>query len=439
MARKQRDRGFSFSREMVLDTKSIPPVLRKYRSEAWKAYQDLPFPTLKDEAWRRTSLRDFDFGAVQLFNPDSSAGKTSPDLFGVITESLFKKHSTALLSPYGVEINRSEMLIEAGVIFSSLEDAAENHPDLVEKILGKVISPGEGKFAAVTGAFAAQGIFIYVPKGVEIEEPLLGIAFAGGGEGTAHFFQTLIYLEEGSSLNYLQETISPFDQNKPSLAGENLEIYVGKNARLNITELQTYGDKVWSFGHKKALIERDGNLKWEIGALGSALSKHFISVDLIGQGAEARVSGMFFADQDQHLSYNTLQRHLAPRTTSDLIFKGALNGNGRSVWRGMIYVAPGAKHIDGYQANRNLVLDPSARSDSIPGLEILNNDVRCTHGSTVGKIDPEQLFYLLSRGIPRKEAEQLVIQGFFEDILSRFSLQAVGEELWKNIRMRLLA
>ncbi len=438
MARKQRDRGFSFSREMVLDSESIPPVLRNYRSEAWKAYQDLPFPTLKDEAWRRTSLRDFDFGAVQLSNPDLSDGKTSPNPYGVIPERLFKEHSTALLSPQGVEINRSEMLIAAGVIFSSLEDAAENHPDLVEKILGKVITPGEGKFAAVTGAFAAQGIFIYVPKGVEVEEPLLGIAFASG-EGTAHFFQTLIYLEEGSSLNYLQETLSPLDQNSPSLSGENLEIYVGKNARLNITELQNYSDKVWSFGHKKALVERDGNLKWEIGALGSALSKHFVSVDLIGQGAEARVSGMFIADKDQHLSFNTLQRHLAPRTTSDLLFKGALKSNGRSVWRGMIYVAPGARHIDGYQANRNLVLDPSARSDSIPGLEILNNDVRCTHGSTVGKIDQEQLFYLLSRGIPRKEAEQLVIQGFFEDILSRFSLQEVGEELWQNIRMRLLA
>jgi len=438
MARKQRDMGFSFTREMVLDSESIPPVLRNYRSEAWKAYQDLPFPTLKDEAWRRTSLRDFDFGAVQLSHPDFSGGKTSLNPFGVIPEKLFKEHSTALLSPQGVEINRSEMLLEAGVIFSNLEDAAENHPDLVEKILGKVITPEDGKFAAVTGAFAAQGIFIYVPKGVEVEEPLLGIAFTGG-EGTAHFFQTLIYLEEGSSLNYLQETLSPFDQNNPSLAGENLEIYVGKNARLNITELQTYSDKVWSFGHKKALIERNGNLKWEIGALGSALSKHFVSVDLIGQGAEARVSGMFFADQDQHLSFNTLQRHLAPRTTSDLLFKGALKGNGRSVWRGMIYVAPGARHIDGYQANRNLVLDPSARSDSIPGLEILNNDVRCTHGSTVGKIDPEQLFYLLSRGIPRKEAEQLVIQGFFEDILSRFSLQEIGEELWQNIRTRLLA
>ena len=168
------------------------------------------------------------------------------------------------------------------------------------------------------------------------------------------------------------------------------------------------------------------------------MCKHFVSLDLIGKGADGRISGLFFADRDQHLSYNTLQRHLAPRTTSDLLFKGALNGKSRSVWRGMIYVAPGAQHIDGYQANRNLVLDPASRSDSIPGLEILNNDVRCTHGSTVGKIDQEQLFYLLSRGIPKKEAEQLVIQGFFNDIISRFSIPEIRDGIWSKIKNRLL-
>jgi Fe-S cluster assembly protein SufD len=258
------------------------------------------------------------------------------------------------------------------------------------------------------------------------------------GEASAHFFQTLIYLEEGGSLRYFQETLSPHDQGQRSLTGETLEIFVGPRATLQVTELQNYGKQVWSFGHKKAQVERDGNLAWEIGALGSNLTKHFVSVDLVGKGAEGRVSGMFYADQDQHISYNTLQRHLAPYTTSDLLFKGALNGESRSVWRGMIYVSEGAQHIDGYQANRNLVLDPASRTDSIPGLEILNNDVRCTHGSTVGKIDEEQLFYLRSRGIPQKEAEQLVVRGFFGDILKQISVPAVGETVWERIQERLV-
>ena len=438
MARKLPTKGLSFSKDLVLDSPSVPGVLRNYRSNAWTVYKDTPFPTINDEAWRRTSLRDFDFGSVQLVETGKVGNGSFSRSSGVIPESIYKGRSTALLSPAGVEMQVTDSLTNSGVIFTSLDDAAEKHPNLVEKVLGKVVLPEEGKFAAAIGAFAPHGIFIYVPRGVQVEESLFGIIMAGSAH-TAHFFHTLIYLEENASLNYLQETISPLDQDNSSLAGENLEIYVGQNASLNITELQSYGDKVWSFGHKKALVERDGNIKWEIGALGSARSKHFISVDLVGQGAEGRVSGMFFAEKDQHLSYNTLQRHLAPRTYSDLIFKGALNGSSRSVWRGMIYVAPGAHHIDGYQANRNLILDPAARSDSIPGLEIWNNDVRCSHGSTVGKIDQEQLFYLLSRGIPRKEAEQLVIQGFFNDILSRFSLEEAGEQLWSRIKNKLLA
>ncbi len=437
MAKQQKHIGLNFSREMVKDSDVVPRLLRDYRSEAWKAYQELPLPSIKDEAWKRTSLAGLDFRTIYLPNGKQSREWPVTLAHAVLSEELLSKKSTAVLSSHGVEVSRSPQLEKDGVIFSSLADAAENHPALVEKILGKIVSPWDGKFAALTGAFADNGIFIYVPKGVTVQEPLFGIAFAPGEE-TAHFFQTIIYLEEGSSLTYLQETLSPFDQSKHSLAGENLEIFVGQNARLKITELQNYGNQVWSFGHKKALVERDGYLEWEIGAVGSALTKHFVSVDLIGQGAEGRVYGMFFADQEQHLSYNTLQRHLAPRTTSDLLFKGALTGQSHTVWRGMIYVAPGARHIDGYQANRNLVLNPGARSDSIPGLEILNNDVRCTHGSTVGKIDQEQLFYLLSRGISRNEAEQLIIQGFFNDIISRFSLPEVGEGIWANIKNRLL-
>lgn len=438
MARKQPLRGLPFTRDMIQASQAVPSVLREYRTAAWDVFQELPLPTLKDEAWRRTSLRDLDFGSLSLVNGKAEKGDLAKFAGPVFSDGVLNQYPRIFLSSSGVEAYQTESLEEKGVVFSSLTDAAQNHPQLVEKILGKVVSPEEGIFSAAAAAFSREGIFIYVPKGVTVEPPVFGIA-ASPGNGTAHFFQTLIYLEEGASLNYLQETLSGAIQDSPSLTGETMEIYVGPNAKLQVTELQNFGSHVWSFGHKKALVERDGYVEWEIGALGSKLTKHFVSLDLVGKGAEGRVSGMFFADQEQHLSYNTLQRHLAPWTTSDLLFKGALNGSSRSVWRGMIYVAEGAQHIDGYQANRNLVLDPDARSDSIPGLEILNDDVRCTHGSTIGKIDEEQLFYLLSRGLPRVEAEQLVIQGFFDDILRRFSVPAVGESLWGKIRGRLLS
>jgi len=437
MARKQPEKGFKYTREMVQDSKDLAPILRKFRKDSWDAYQKQSFPTMNDEAWRRTSLNGLDFGSIQLPNGQVNVSQVPEENPAILTGEVISGKNHFIIDASGIQVNQSADLKKTGVILTSLSEAASEYPDLVGKILGKIVSPQDGKFAAAVGAFAKFGVFIYIPKGVQVREPIFGISTAPG-QKTAHFFQTLIYLEEGASLNYLQETRSAGDQSEPSLAGENLEIFVGPNANLQITELQNYGSNLWSFGHKKALVESDGNLEWEIGALGSALSKHFVSLDLIGKGAEGRVSGMFFADQSQHLSYNTLQQHLAPRTTSDLLFKGALNGTSRSVWRGMIYVAPGAQHIDGYQANRNLILDPAARSDSIPGLEILNNDVRCTHGSTVGKIDQDQLFYLLSRGIPSQEAEQLVIQGFFADILTRFSIPEIGDAVWEMVKSRLL-
>ncbi len=438
MARTQTQKGFSFTREMSQASQKVPAVIKDYRRAAWDAYQELPLPTLKEEAWRRTSLRGFDFGSLELANGRAGKGDfLKPDV-ALINDDVLGQNPHIYLNASGGKVFQADNLKEKGVIFTTVMEAAQDYPQLVEKILGKVVFPGEGAFAAASGAFSRDGIFIYVPKGVAVEVPLFGIV-ESSGENTAYFFQTLIYLEEGASLNYLQETVSPADQENSSLAGEILEMYIGPNASLQVTELQNYGQEVWSFGHKKALVERDGILEWEIGALGSKLSKHFVSLDLVGKGAEGRVSGMIYTDKEQHLSYNTLQRHLAPWTTSDLLFKGALNGSSRSVWRGMIYVAEGAQHIDGYQANRNLVLDRAARTDSIPGLEILNDDVRCTHGSTVGKIDQEQLFYLLSRGLPKGEAEQLVIQGFFHDVINRFSIPVVGENLWGQVRERLLS
>jgi Fe-S cluster assembly protein SufD len=438
MARKQPSKGLPFTREMLQASQELPAVIREYRTAGWDAYQELPFPTSKDEAWRRTSLTGFDFGSLSLANGKSGKVDLQKSTGSLISGAVLDQYPHIFLSSSGIQAFQTENLQKKGVVFSSLTEAALQHPRLVEKVLGKVVSPREGIFAAAAAAFSREGVFIYVPKGVTVEVPLLGIV-ASSGDDSAHFFQTLIYLEEGASLNYLQETFSTMDQDSRALTGEILEIFVGPNAKLQVTELQNFGTEVWSFGHKKALVERDGNLEWEIGALGSKLSKHFVSLDLVGKGAEGRVSGMFYADRDQHLSYNTLQRHLAPWTTSDLLFKGALNGESRSVWRGMIYVAEGAEHIDGYQANRNLVLDPAARIDSIPGLEILNDDVRCTHGSTVGKVDEEQLFYLLSRGLARGEAEQLVIQGFFDDIVNRFSIPEVGTDLWARIKERLMS
>jgi Fe-S cluster assembly protein SufD len=184
-------------------------------------------------------------------------------------------------------------------------------------------------------------------------------------------------------------------------------------------------------------VEGDGSIDWIFGAIGTRLTKNFSDLDLVGQGARGRMSGFYFTDGHQHLDHDTQQNHMAPHTTSDLLFKGALKGNSRSVWQGMIYVAPEAQQTDGYQANRNLILSSNARADSIPGLEILADDVRCSHGATVGKIDPDLVFYLRSRGIPMEDAERLVVEGFFEPIMDRIPFDGVKSRFRRAIESKM--
>jgi Fe-S cluster assembly protein SufD len=244
-------------------------------------------------------------------------------------------------------------------------------------------------------------------------------------------------VDEGASLTYVHEAASYTEPQGQTLHAGLVEIHVGAGASLRFVELQSWGEHVWNFSHERVRVERDGNLDWVFGALGSHLTKNFSDLDLIGQGASGRMSGFYFTDGTQHLDLDTQQNHLAPHTTSDLLYKGALKDRSRSVWQGMIYVAPGAQKTDGYQANRNLTLSPKARADSIPGLEILADDVRCTHGATVGKIDPELVFYLKARGIPQADAERLVVEGFFDPIMQRIPYEGVRQRFLDAIQEKL--
>ena len=210
-------------------------------------------------------------------------------------------------------------------------------------------------------------------------------------------------------------------------------MYAHRAWLVRFVELQSWGENVWNFTHERINVERDGTVDWIFGAVGSQLTKNFSDLNLVGEGSTGKMSGFYFTHGHQHLDHDTQQNHLAPHTTSDLLFKGALVGKSRSVWQGMIYVAPNASKSDGYQANRNLILDKKARADSIPGLEILTDDVRCTHGATVGKIDPAQTFYLESRGLPRADAERLIVEGFFDPIMQRIPFEGVRNRFQRAI------
>ncbi len=426
-------KDFSFTREAIPVSANGASFLNAYRQQAWEQYESLPLPHTKMEAWRRTDIRRLTVDSFKLPTPDAYADL--PPVPEALRQPLVGDSvgGQVILAPGGVlQADLNPELSQRGVIFTDFATAAKKHPDTLEKILGQLVRTEEGKFAALTGALAQSGVVVYVPKGVRVEEPLHSLCW-GPGVGLAHFSHLLVWLEEGAELTYLHESASPNETGGQTMHAGIVEIHVGQGANLRFVELQSWGDQVWNFTHERARVERDGNLDWIIGSLGSRLTKTFSDLDLVGEGASGRMSGFYFTDKSQHMDHDTQQNHLAPHTTSDLLFKGALEENSRSVWQGMIYVAPGAQKTDGYQANRNLVLNPKARADSIPGLEILADDVRCTHGSTVGKLEEEQIFYLLSRGIHRKDAERLIVEGFFDPIMQRIPYEGVRSRFQQAI------
>ncbi len=406
------------------------------RLAAWKMYEATPMPTLNDEAWRRTDIRPFRWGEATL--PHQLNGRAAKiRVPGELLRPLVGQQQGGQLVTVGGQVEQYELdpaLKRQKVVFADFLTATKKHPALVKKYLGKTVRIGEGKFAALAEALADGGLFVYVPKGVALELPLHSVAWL---TGAAHFSRVVVVVDDGASATVVHETASPANATGQALHAATVEVLVGKNAHLTFVELQSLGTNVWNFTHERVRVGKDSKVDWIFSAVGTKVTKNFSEIDLDGEGAVGKMSGFYFTDGDQHLDHDTQQNHNAPHTTSDLLFKGALKENSRSVWQSMIYVAPGAQKTDGYQANRNLVLSKSARADSIPGLEILADDVRCTHGATVGQMEQEHLFYLMARGLPRPEAEKLVVDGFFDPILQRIPFEGVRQRLKKAIEAKM--
>jgi Fe-S cluster assembly protein SufD len=421
-------RNFGFTADML----PKGDVLESYRKKAWQSFTQLPFPNIGDEAWRRTDIQSLpvDVFRIPVEGEYHNYRKYPKQLLDPLTGS--KPGSHVILVPGGALILPDQELVDKGVVFLDLKTACLQHPDLIQELFGKVVRSDEGKFESLVDSLTTNGILLYVPKGVRLEKPLTSLLW-GSGSHLAHLSHILVVLDENASATYVHECASP-EEKGPSFHAGIIEITVRRGASLRFVEMQSWGRHVWNFTRERIRIENGGSVDWIFGAVGSKLTKTFSTLDLAGAGASARFSGFCYTDGNQHLDHDTQQNHLAPNTTSDLFFKGALQGHSRSVWQGMIYVAPGADKTDGYQANRNLVLSPEARADSIPGLEILADDVRCTHGATVGRLEEEPLFYALTRGIDRKETRRLLVEGFFDPIMQRIPFNSVLRRFQKIIR-----
>ncbi len=384
------------------------------RPEILGRYRALPLPTTRDEHWRFTDLSGFD--------PD--AWTADGDVAVAVPPTMLELDVTG-----AAHVSEGELEIVSAPEGVRFEPLPEDH-ELLYSLVG-----WDEKFAAHNAAMWTSGLLVHVPEGIELEKPLY-VRIANAVEGGSVFWRLLVVAEPGSRFTLVEEYTSA----SPELVGYTnaaVEIVVRDGAKVEYVSVQNLSRGTWHFASHHARVERDAELDWVAGGFGSAKGKVRIQNDLAGPGATSRVTGAYFADGTQHLDYDTFQEHMAPSTTSDFAFKGALRDEARAVWRGMIRVEEGAQKTNAYQENRNLLLSKTAHADSIPGLEIMANDVRCTHGATLGRVDRELLFYLMTRGLTRSEAERLIVRGFFQDVLDRVELEPVRDALAAALEARI--
>jgi len=418
-----------------------PNWLSERREHAWSVYEDTPLPTTRSEEWRYTDLsRLIDLESLRLLTSDD----TDPDqpLPRLLEEAMLEDRAASghsvLVDGLTVRVDLEAHLAAQGVVLTSLRSAVESHPDLVREYLAvDALPPEEGKFESLNAALWTDGVLLYVPKGVCLELPVRATRWLSHA-GSAVCTRTLVIAEAGSQVSYVEELLSE-DGDERSLSSSAVEIIAKDGAQVQYVSIQRTGRGVFCQSAQRTLAHRDSTLDTLNVSLGGSVSRVDLNARLLGPGAHSDMLGLYFGDGDQHFDHNTSQDHVAPNAGSDLLYKGALDDSSRAVFRGIIRVHPGAQGTDAYQTNRNLLLSDEARADSLPNLEIEADDVKCSHGATVGQLDAEALFYLLSRGMSRHQAERLVVVGFLGDVLSRLPLGGVVEKVTLAIERKLQA
>ncbi len=417
----------------LIRRRAEPEWMSKRRLESWSIYQELPMPTQQDEEWRRTSIRDIHLEDVELEVNWREPAET------LLPEAERKETFGGFLGIHDgrpVEYRIAGELAERGVIFTDMATAVREHAHLVrEYFMTTCVPPTDGKFAALHGAFWDAGTFLYVPKGATVELPLRTVISASM-DGTASLAHTLIVLDEGSQATFAEDFTSPLTE-RAGFCSRITEIIQKAGSNLHYVGVQRWGKSALDFHTERVLLDRDSSVILQTIELGSRLSKGRVESILQGNGASAKLLGLYVEDGRQHLDRYTLQDHRAADGTSDLLFKGVLTDRSRSVFSGLIRVSPQGKKTAAYQQNRNLLLSPGARADSIPNLEIGANDIiGCSHGATIGKVDEEQLFYLMCRGLSRIDATHLIVEGFVDPLIEQVPISGLREAVRQEIRAR---
>jgi Fe-S cluster assembly protein SufD len=427
--------------EILSTRKGEPQWLREQRLKAQDLFAALPTPDTRGEEWRYTDigslLRLEELAIAEDATAVSGIGELPAGLRALVEDA---GSASAQLMQVDASVVHRELPVELeaqGVIFTSLDQAVRDHGDLVREHLGTAITDEDGKYAALNAALWTGGTFLYVPKNVKVEIPLRSFRWLAA-QNASVFGRTLIVAEEFAEIALVEELGSD-DAEGQALSNGATEIFAGEGAKVTYVTLQRFGKGVVHLTTDRLVAGRDAKITTLYTTLGSDVTRADIKCRLRSPGAHVDMLGLYIAENEQHFDHETLQDHVAPHASSNLLFKGAITDRSRSVFRGLIRVHPKAQRTDAYQTNRNLILSNEARADSLPNLEIAADDVRCSHAATIGQLDTEEIFYLQSRGLPRMEAVRLVIFGFFGEVLDQLELEEVRKELVLAVERKLYA
>ncbi|MDO8526270.1 MAG: Fe-S cluster assembly protein SufD [Deltaproteobacteria bacterium] len=410
-----------------------PNWLIERRKVAAEKFATLESPA-GEELWRRTDLKRIKMDSFEPLAPVTN-GATA----GSASASLPVKLLVSGEILYGDKISPGQLdkdLENSGVKLLSLAHAAEEFPDLAQKYLGRGFKNRDEKFITQNEASWQTGVLCYIPKNVSIDLPLL-ITSHFNTPDKSIFPRLLIVLDKGAKATLLHYASSDF-QNASGFLNSVAEIYLEEDADLTLIDLQSHSYQTFEIAQKRVEIGRNAKIKWIMDIQGTRLSKTNIETVLVGEGSHAEVMGLVCGNQKQHLELCSLTQHVAPHTTADILIKGTANDQAKIIFQGMIRIEKGAQQTESYMANNNLVLSDKAHADSIPRLEIEADDVKASHGATIGQVDAEQMFYLKTRGLDRESAERLLVEGFYEDIFGRIPVESVRELMRKNIERKAL-
>jgi Fe-S cluster assembly protein SufD len=421
--------------EATLARLPAPGFLRDLRAQALEEWRALPVPSQQTEEWRYTDLEGFDVDAFVSFA--QGGGPEAIDRHGVLGSAGVVGERSGLQVQRNSEVistRLAEGLEERGVVFCDLDVAAERHPDLVEKHLHQLVDTGRTTFTALHAAFRSGGTFVYVPPGVELTAPLQTLTYLDA-DGAAVFPHTLLIADEDTEVTFIDRYASP------ALRGFSdaiVEIFAGAGSRVRYVNLQDYGDGVTHLAVQRMRLSRDADVKSLGVAFGGSLARTEVESVLAEDGATSELLGVYFGDGLQHIDHRSIQDHIGSRTSSDLLYKGAMRDTSNAIYTGTVIIEQGAHRCDAYQTNRNILLSDHAKAHSVPNLEILTNDpTRCGHAASVGPVSEDEIFYLQSRGIPQDEATRLIVRGFFAEVLDRIDIPEVRDSVEAAIEAEL--